>query len=43
MKRKAFKAALPYSLPICVGFLFIAVSYGFFHPVPLYLSSMAMP
>ena len=29
MKRKAFKAALPYSLPICVGFLFIAVSYGF--------------
>lgn len=29
MKRKAFKAALPYSLPICIGFLFIAVSYGF--------------
>lgn len=29
MKRKAFKAALPYSLPICVGFLFISISYGF--------------
>ena len=29
MKRKAFKAALPYSLPICVGFLFVAMSYGF--------------
>lgn len=28
MKRKAFKAALPYSLPICVGFLFMAISYG---------------
>lgn len=29
MKRKAFRAALPYTLPICVGFLFIGVSYGF--------------
>lgn len=29
MKRKAFRAALPYSLPICIGFLFIAMSYGF--------------
>ena len=28
MKKKAFKAALPYSLPICVGFLFRAISYG---------------
>lgn len=28
MKRKAFCAALPYSLPICVGFFFIAMSYG---------------
>jgi len=28
MKRKAFKAALPYTLPICIGFLFIGVSYG---------------
>ena len=29
MKRKAFRAALPYSLPICVGFLFVSMSYGF--------------
>lgn len=29
MKRKAFKAALPYTLPICIGFLFIGMSYGF--------------
>ena len=29
MKKKAFRAALPYSLPICIGFLFIAMSYGF--------------
>lgn len=29
MKRKAFKAALPYTLPICVGFLFLGMSYGF--------------
>ena len=29
MKRKAFRAALPYSLPICIGFLFISMSYGF--------------
>lgn len=28
-KRKAFRAALPYSLPICIGFLFISMSYGF--------------
>ena len=28
MKKKAFRAALPYSLPICIGFLFIAMSYG---------------
>ncbi|RGI31907.1 AzlC family ABC transporter permease [Melissococcus sp. OM08-11BH] len=29
MKRKAFETALPYTLPICVGFLFLGVSYGF--------------
>ncbi len=29
MKRKALKAALPYTLPICVGFLFLGISYGF--------------
>lgn len=29
MKRKSFRAALPYTLPICVGFLFLGMSYGF--------------
>lgn len=29
MKTKAFKAALPYTIPICVGFLFLGMSYGF--------------
>ena len=29
MKKKAFKAALPYTLPICAGFLFLGMSYGF--------------
>lgn len=29
MKRKAFRAAVPYTLPICVGFLFLGMSYGF--------------
>lgn len=29
MKRKAFRAALPYTLPICVGFIFLGMSYGF--------------
>ena len=29
MKRRAFRAALPYTLPIAVGFLFIGMSYGF--------------
>lgn len=29
MKTKAFKAALPLTLPICVGFLFLGISYGF--------------
>lgn len=29
MKKKAFQAALPYTLPICVGFLFLGMSYGF--------------
>lgn len=30
MKTKAFKAAVPYSIPICIGFLFLGMSYGFF-------------
>ena len=30
MKTKAFKAALPYTLPVCIGFLFIGMSYGLF-------------
>ena len=29
MKVKALKAALPHTLPICVGFLFLGMSYGF--------------
>ncbi len=29
MKRKAFKVALPCTLPICIGFLFLGMSYGF--------------
>lgn len=29
MKRRAFMAALPYTLPICIGFLFVGISYGF--------------
>lgn len=29
MKTKAFKAALPYTIPIGVGFLFLGISYGF--------------
>lgn len=29
MKKKAFKAALPYTIPICVGFLVLGMSYGF--------------
>ena len=29
MRRKALKAAFPYTLPICVGFLFLGISYGF--------------
>lgn len=29
MKTKAFRAALPYTIPICVGFLFLGMSYGF--------------
>lgn len=28
MKTKAFKAALPFTLPICIGFLFLGISYG---------------
>lgn len=29
MKIKAFKAALPCTIPICIGFLFLGMSYGF--------------
>lgn len=29
MKRKALKAALPYTIPIAIGFLFLGMSYGF--------------
>ena len=29
MKRKAFKAALPHTLPICIGFIVLGMSYGF--------------
>lgn len=29
MKTKAFKAAFPVTIPICVGFLFLGMSYGF--------------
>ena len=29
MKTKALKAALPYTIPICIGFLFLGMSYGF--------------
>lgn len=29
MKRKAFQAALPHTVPIAVGFLFLGMSYGF--------------
>lgn len=30
MRTKAFKAALPYTLPICIGFMVLGISYGFF-------------
>lgn len=29
MKTKAFKASLPYTIPVCIGFLFLGISYGF--------------
>ncbi len=29
MKKKAFRAAIPYTIPICIGFLFLGMSYGF--------------
>ncbi|NBH72610.1 branched-chain amino acid transporter AzlC [Clostridiaceae bacterium] len=29
MKTKALKAAFPHTLPICIGFLFLGMSYGF--------------
>ena len=29
MKTRAFRAAFPYTLPICVGFLVLGMSYGF--------------
>ncbi len=37
MRRKAFRAAFPLTLPICVGFLFVGVSYG------LLMNSMGFP
>lgn len=30
IKKEAFRHALPYTLPICAGFLFLGISYGFF-------------
>lgn len=30
IKQKAFKTALPYTIPICAAFLFIGFSYGFY-------------
>ena len=30
MKIKAFKAALPHTVPIAIGFLFLGMSYGFY-------------
>lgn len=30
MKTRAFRAALPYTLPICIGFMVLGISYGFF-------------
>lgn len=30
MKIKAFKAALPHTIPIAIGFLFLEMSYGFY-------------
>lgn len=29
IKQKAFKTALPHTIPICAGFMFIGLSYGF--------------
>lgn len=29
MKKRAFQAAFPYTLPICIGFIFLGMSYGF--------------
>ena len=29
-KKRAFKAAIPYTLPICAGFAFLGISYGVF-------------
>lgn len=30
MRQKAFKCALPYTLPICAGFLFLGIAYGIY-------------
>lgn len=30
IKKEAFREAFPYTLPICAGFLFLGVSYGFY-------------
>ena len=29
MKMKAFKSAIPFTIPICIGFVFLGMSYGF--------------
>lgn len=38
MKSKAFRAALPYTIPICIGFLFLGISYGFLCTVKVFVS-----
>ncbi len=30
MKKKAFRAAFPYTIPICAGFMFLGIAYGIF-------------
>ncbi len=46
MKRKAFKAAFPHTIPILFGFIFLGISYGFMTVSkgfsPLYPIFMAM-
>ena len=38
MKKKALKAAFPYTLPICIGFLFLMRSKGFSAWYPFFMS-----